>query len=372
MTLTGGIAKLGTRLLFLVGDGDHLYTAKQRIEIADRLRVDGVDHEFVVYPDTPHGFFLQRARDLPPGGRPRTRSRESPRCCPNGFRRPHEPHSLLASAAPTGRAAGLASAATMTAAPLAGVQHAAASPSLTTAAGTPSCDRQRLPLISMLGFRDKTKMIDPSRALRGRSTEMPVADRNAVLGTPLKLPFPEGFQQVVVGMGCFWGAERVFWQAPGVFTTAVGYAGGFTPNPTYEEVCSGSTGHDEVVLVVFDPAKASFEDMLRLFWENHDPTQGMRQGNDVGTQYRSAIYVSDEAQRAAAEASRALYAERLRSSGHPEITTEIEPAGPFYYAEDYHQQYLHKKSCGSLETGGSTLACRANAWASVCKYGSST
>ena len=209
----------------------------------------------------------------------------------------------------------------------------------------------------MLGFRDKTKMIDPSRALPGRSNEMPVADRHAVLGTPLKPPFPEGSQQVVVGMGCFWGAERVFWQAPGVFTTAVGYAGGFTPNPTYEEVCSGSTGHDEVVLVVFDPAKTSFDDMLRLFWENHDPTQGMRQGNDVGTQYRSAIYVSDEAQRAAAEASRALYAERLRSSGYPEITTEIEQAGPFYYAEDYHQQYLHKNPWGYCGLGGTGVSC---------------
>jgi peptide-methionine (S)-S-oxide reductase len=209
----------------------------------------------------------------------------------------------------------------------------------------------------MLGFRDKTKMIDPSRALPGRSTEMPVAARHAVLGTPLKPPFPEGFQQLIVGMGCFWGAERVFWQAPGVYTTAVGYSGGFTPNPTYEEVCSGSTGHDEVVLVVFDPAKTSFEDMLRLFWENHDPTQGMRQGNDVGTQYRSAIYVSDEAQRAVAEASRALYAERLRSSGYPEITTEIEPAGLFYYAEDYHQQYLHKNPWGYCGLGGTGVSC---------------
>jgi peptide-methionine (S)-S-oxide reductase len=209
----------------------------------------------------------------------------------------------------------------------------------------------------MLGFRDKTKMIDPSLALPGRSIEMPVADRHAVLGAPLKPPFPEGLQQLVVGMGCFWGAERVFWQAPGVYTTAVGYAGGSTPNPTYEEVCSGSTGHTEVVLVVFDPAKTSFEEMLRLFWENHDPTQGMRQGNDVGTQYRSAIYVSDEAQRAAAEASRTAYGERLRSAGYPEITTEIEQAVPFYYAEDYHQQYLHKNPWGYCGLGGTGVSC---------------
>jgi peptide-methionine (S)-S-oxide reductase len=158
-------------------------------------------------------------------------------------------------------------------------------------------------------------------------------------------------------MGCFWGAERVFWQAPGVYTTAVGYAGGFTPNSTYEEVCSGSTGHTEVVLVVFDPAKTSFDEMLRLFWENHDPTQGMRQGNDVGTQYRSAIYVADEAQRAAAEASRTAYRERLHAAGYPEITTEIEQAGPFYYAEDYHQQYLHKNPWGYCGLGGTGVSC---------------
>ena len=217
----------------------------------------------------------------------------------------------------------------------------------------------------MLGFRDKTRLIVPSRTLPGRSTEMPVADRHAVLGTPLKPPFPEGFQQVIVGMGCFWGAERVFWQAPGVFTTAVGYAGGLTPNATYEEVCSGSTGHTEAVLVVFDPAKPSFDDMLRLFWENHDPTQGMRQGNDVGTQYRSAIYVLDEAQRAAAESSRAMYAERLRSSGYPEITTEIEQAGPFYYAEDYHQQYLHKNLWGYCGLGGTGVSCPVGLGASA-------
>ena len=209
----------------------------------------------------------------------------------------------------------------------------------------------------MLGFGDKTKMIDPARALAGRSAEMPVADHHAVLGTPLKPPFPEGMQQAVLGMGCFWGAERIFWQAPGVYTTAVGYAGGYTPNPTYEEVCSGSTGHAEVVLVVFDPAKTSYDEIVRLFWENHDPTQGMRQGNDVGTQYRSAIYTSDDAQLAAAERSRAVYSERLQAVGYREITTEIAPAGPFYYAEDYHQQYLHKNPWGYCGIGGTGVSC---------------
>jgi peptide-methionine (S)-S-oxide reductase len=200
-------------------------------------------------------------------------------------------------------------------------------------------------------------MVDSSRALPGRSTEIPVAVRHAVLGTPMKPPFPEGFQQVVVGMGCFWGAERVFWQAPGVYTTAVGYAGGYTPNPTYEEVCSGSTGHTEVVLVVFDPAETAYEEILRLFWENHDPTQGMRQGNDVGTQYRSAIYVSDETQRAAAEASRAAYADRLHAAGYPEVSTEIADGGPFYYAEDYHQQYLDKNPWGYCPNHSTGVSC---------------
>ena len=212
----------------------------------------------------------------------------------------------------------------------------------------------------MLGFRDKAKMIDPARALPGRSEEMPVAARHAVLGTPMKPPFPQGYQQVVVGLGCFWGAERIFWQAPDVYTTAVGYSGGYTPNPTYEEVCSGSTGHTEAVLVVFDPEKTSFAEMLRLFWENHDPTQGMRQGNDLGTQYRSAIYLSDESQRAAAEASRTRYRECLRGAGYPEITTEIAQAGPFYYAEDYHQQYLHKNPWGYCGLGGTGVACPVN------------
>src|ERR1700749_2885964 len=175
----------------------------------------------------------------------------------------------------------------------------------------------------MFGLRAKTKMIAPERALKGREQEMPVADRHTVLGTPLRGPFPQGYEQIVVGMGCFWGAERVFWQAPGVYTTAVGYAGGYTPNPTYEEVCSGRTGHTEAVLVVFDPKVTSYGELLRLFWEGHDPTQGMRQGNDVGTQYRSAILYTTEEQKAAAEASRAAYGEKLRAAGHGEITTEI-------------------------------------------------
>jgi len=206
-------------------------------------------------------------------------------------------------------------------------------------------------------FKDKTRMITADRALPGRDTEVPVADRHFVLGTPMRPPFPEGMQSIVVGMGCFWGAERIFWQAPGVYTTAVGYSGGFTANPTYEEVCSGSTGHDEVVLAVFDPAKTSYEEMLRLFWEGHDPTQAMRQGNDVGTQYRSAIYYHDASQQAAAEHSRDTYAEMLRASGFGEITTEIAGAGPFYYAEDYHQQYLAKNPAGYCGIGGTGVSC---------------
>ncbi len=209
----------------------------------------------------------------------------------------------------------------------------------------------------MFGLQAKTTMIDPDRALPGREREMPVPARHAVLGTPMKPPFPAGLQQAVVGMGCFWGAERVFWEAPGVYTTAVGYAGGFTPNPTYEEVCSGRTGHSEVVLVVFDPAKTSYAEILKLFWENHDPTQGMRQGNDVGTQYRSLIMVASDEQRALAESSRAAYAERLRSAGYREVTTEIAAGAPFYYAEDYHQQYLHKNPWGYCGIGGTGVAC---------------
>jgi peptide-methionine (S)-S-oxide reductase len=209
----------------------------------------------------------------------------------------------------------------------------------------------------MFGLGRKTTMVDGDTALPGREQEMPVPARHAVLGTALKPPFPEGLEQAVVGMGCFWGAERVFWQVPGVYSTAVGYAGGITPNPTYEEVCSGRTGHTEAVLVVFDPAKISYEDILRLFWENHDPTQGMRQGNDVGTQYRSAIYFSGEEQRQTAERSRDAYTERLKAAGYPEVTTEIAPAGPFYYAEDYHQQYLDKNPWGYCGLGGTGVSC---------------
>jgi peptide-methionine (S)-S-oxide reductase len=209
----------------------------------------------------------------------------------------------------------------------------------------------------MLFSTRKTQMIDPDRALPGRDTPMPIPARHEVLGTPLAPPFPEGFEQIVVGMGCFWGAERVFWQADGVYTTAVGYAGGYTPNPTYEEVCSAGTGHAEVVLAVFDPAVTSYETMLRLFWENHDPTQGMRQGNDVGTQYRSGIYWQTEAQRDAALASRETYQAQLSTAGYGEITTEIEKAGPFYYAEDYHQQYLAKNPGGYCGLGGTGVSC---------------
>jgi peptide-methionine (S)-S-oxide reductase len=209
----------------------------------------------------------------------------------------------------------------------------------------------------MLRFGYKTEMIDPARALPGREAALPVPERHAVLGTPLTPPFPDGFEQAIVGMGCFWGAERIFWETPGVYTTAVGYAGGYTPNPTYEEVCSARTGHAEVVLVVFDPAKITYEEILRRFWEGHDPTQGMRQGNDVGTQYRSAIYWTTAAQREAAEASRAMYSERLRAAGYGEITTEIAEAGPFYYAEEYHQQYLHKNPNGYCGIGGTGVSC---------------
>jgi peptide-methionine (S)-S-oxide reductase len=212
------------------------------------------------------------------------------------------------------------------------------------------------PLAEML-FKDKTKMVSPEHALPGREQEMPVPERHAVLGTPLRPPFPDGIEQAIFAMGCFWGAERTFWELPGVYTTAVGYSGGHTPNPTYGEVCSGSTGHTEAVLVAFDPSKISYEELLRHFWEGHDPTQGMRQGNDVGTQYRSAIYWFDEAQRAAAEASRDAYAARLKDGGYGEITTEIAKAGPFYYAEDYHQQYLEKNPGGYCGLGGTGVAC---------------
>jgi peptide-methionine (S)-S-oxide reductase len=186
---------------------------------------------------------------------------------------------------------------------------------------------------------------------------MPVRGVYAVLGSSTVAPFPAGSEVAMFGLGCFWGAERRFWQAPGVITTAVGYSGGFTPNPTYEEVCSGRTGHNEVVLVVFDPEQTSYEALLKVFWESHDPTQGMRQGNDVGTQYRSGIYVSSPEQRTIAEASRALFQERLSEAGFGPITTEIVDAGPFFYAEDYHQQYLHKVPNGYCGLGGTGVAC---------------
>src|SRR3954467_781151 len=203
----------------------------------------------------------------------------------------------------------------------------------------------------------KVEQVTPEEALPGREQAMQVPERHDVLGTPLQPPFPDGMEQLVVGMGCFWGAERVFWQADGVYTTAVGYAGGHTPNPTYEEVCSGRTGHAEVVLVVFDPAKITRDQVLALFWENHDPTQGMRQGNDVGTQYRSAIYVDGPEQRAAAEATKTAFAERLKAAGYGDVTTEIADAGPFFYAEDYHQQYLAKNPNGYCGLGGTGVSC---------------
>jgi len=212
-------------------------------------------------------------------------------------------------------------------------------------------------LRTMFLFSKPTQMVAAADALPGRDEPMPVPERHEVLGTPLAPPFPEGLEQAVFGLGCFWGAERVFWRADGVFTTAVGYAGGFTPNPTYEEVCSGRTGHTEAVLVVYDPTETSYDELLRLFWESHDPTQAMRQGNDVGTQYRSAIYWTTEAQREAAEASRARYAGELARAGYGEITTELAPAGPFYYAEPYHQQYLAKNPNGYCGLGGTGVAC---------------
>jgi peptide-methionine (S)-S-oxide reductase len=204
----------------------------------------------------------------------------------------------------------------------------------------------------------KMRMVEPGDALPGRSTPITVPARHAVLGTPLAPPFPEGMETLVVGMGCFWGAERVFWQQEGVYSTAVGYAGGYTPNPTYEETCSGSTGHTEAVLVVFDPTKTSLDEMLRIFWEGHDPTQGMRQGNDTGTQYRSAIYWNSPAQRDAVMASKAAYQKALTAKGYGAITTEIAQAGPFYFAETYHQQYLAKNPHGYCGIGGTGVVCQ--------------
>jgi peptide-methionine (S)-S-oxide reductase len=206
-------------------------------------------------------------------------------------------------------------------------------------------------------FSRKTEMPTRESALPGRAVAMPVAEKHFVLGTPMAPPFPDGLELALFGMGCFWGAERKFWQAPGVYTTAVGYAGGLTPNPLYEEVCTGRTGHNEVVRVVFDPAQTTFAEMLRIFWEAHDPTQGMRQGNDVGTQYRSGIYVYGAEQRAAAIASRDAYAARIAAAGYGAITTEIVDAPEFYYAEDYHQQYLAKNPHGYCGLGGTGVSC---------------
>jgi len=208
-------------------------------------------------------------------------------------------------------------------------------------------------------FRKAAEMISADEALPGRTDQaMPVPAQHAVLGTPLTPPWPDGFETAVFGLGCFWGAEKLFWQQPGVYSTAAGYAGGFTPNPTYEEVCSGRTGHAEVVLVVFDPAVTSFAQLLKVFWEDHDPTQGMRQGNDVGTQYRSAILLTDESQRAAAEASRDAMEGALADAGYGSITTEIAPLGAFYYAEPYHQQYLHKNPAGYCPIHATGVSCR--------------
>ena len=205
--------------------------------------------------------------------------------------------------------------------------------------------------------RNKTRIPSSEASLPGRATRMAVPVRHLVLDTPLAPPFPDGIETAVFGLGCFWGAEHLFWQTPGVYTTAVGYAGGATPNPTYDEVCSGRTGHTEAVLVAFDPTQVSYEELLRIFWEGHDPTQGMRQGNDVGTQYRSAIYTTSDAQHETAGRVAAMFGERLASAGLGGITTEIAPAGPFYYAEEYHQQYLARNPNGYCGIGGTGVAC---------------
>ncbi|MDB9314026.1 peptide-methionine (S)-S-oxide reductase MsrA [Spirulina sp. CS-785/01] len=208
----------------------------------------------------------------------------------------------------------------------------------------------------LFGFGKKASMPKPEEALPGRSQSMPVPDKHYVNGNPLKPPFPDGMEQAMFGLGCFWGAERKFWQLEGVYTTAVGYAAGYTPNPTYQEVCTGMTGHNEVVFVVYDPQKISYAELLKTFWESHDPTQGMRQGNDTGTQYRSGVYVYSEEQRQLAEASRDAYQEALKAKGKGEITTEIIDAPEFYYAEDYHQQYLAKNPNGYCGLGGTAVA----------------
>ena len=210
----------------------------------------------------------------------------------------------------------------------------------------------------MLFAKKNASMVSPEQALPGRTDQtMPVPAQHHALGTPLVGPWPNGFETAIFGMGCFWGAERKFWQTDGVYSTAVGYAGGYTPNCTYEECCSGLTGHAEVVLVVFDPSKVSYDDLLRVFWENHDPTQGMRQGNDIGSQYRSTVYALNDAQLAEAQASASVFQERLTAAGYPQITTEIALAGPFYYAEPYHQQYLSKNPNGYCGIGGTGVSC---------------
>ncbi len=215
-------------------------------------------------------------------------------------------------------------------------------------------------LDALLHRRKKTTMINPEDALPGRQSPIyRIPDRHEVLGTPLQGPFPPGLQPAIFGLGCFWGAERLFWELPGVYSTAAGYAGGVTPNPTYEEVCSGNTGHAEVVQVVYDPEKISYDDLLQVFWEAHDPTQGMRQGNDLGTQYRSAIFTTSDEQQTLAEKSREAYDTALRRSGFGAITTEIVPAGPIYLAEDYHQQYLHKVPNGYCGLAGTGVGCPA-------------
>jgi peptide-methionine (S)-S-oxide reductase len=208
----------------------------------------------------------------------------------------------------------------------------------------------------LLGKKDV--MPRPDNALVGRTQPaFDIPTTHAVLGTPIQPPFPATMETAVFGLGCFWGAERLFWETSGVYSTAAGYSGGYTPNPTYEEVCSGQTGHAEVVLVVFDPAKVTYESLVKLFFESHDPTQGMRQGGDVGTQYRSAIYVDTDGQREIAEAAKASYNESLKAAGYPEVTTEIAPLEPFYYAEDYHQQYLHKVPNGYCGLNGTGVTC---------------
>ena len=213
----------------------------------------------------------------------------------------------------------------------------------------------------MFGLKRKSEFPAPGAALPGRPDPIPTAETHFVNGRPLAGPYPDGMQQALFGLGCFWGAERKFWSLPGVWITQVGYAGGATPNPSYREVCSGQTGHNEVVRVVFDPTQIGYDELLKVFWESHDPTQGMRQGNDVGTQYRSGIYVFDAEQRAAAEASRDAYASRLRAAGYGPVTTEIVEAPAFYHAEDYHQQYLAKNPAGYCGLGGTGVSCPVGA-----------